>query len=171
MKRNGLCLRTCSCSCHEGSSGHLPPGSLGLFLKRSSVLIWSPKFPFGIENHQFSSASLAPLTYSCWFFFLRIRGERSGKQPLLLTKLPGPTSLLQHQQRHWICQVSTCLCHLSPGRTQRRSSGSLVLPGSAVVGEVSKILGWEKGLQPGSGWVWSPQGWGNVGLDVIQAYL
>ncbi|XP_037989795.1 ninein-like protein isoform X3 [Motacilla alba alba] len=62
-----------------------------------------------------------------------IRGERSGKQPVLLAKLPGPTSLLQPQL--WICQASTCHCHLSPGRARRRSSGSLALPGSLVVAE------------------------------------
>ncbi|XP_037989799.1 ninein-like protein isoform X6 [Motacilla alba alba] len=64
---------------------------------------------------------------------LGIRGERSGKQPVLLAKLPGPTSLLQPQL--WICQASTCHCHLSPGRARRRSSGSLALPGSLVVAE------------------------------------
>lgn len=62
------------CSCHEDSSEHLPPGSLELFLKCLSVLIWSLKFPFGIENRQFSSANLAPLTYPCWFFPQHQRG-------------------------------------------------------------------------------------------------
>lgn len=51
------------CGCLKGSSGHLAPGSLGLFLEHSPILMGSLEFPFSMKSCQFFSVSFAPLTY------------------------------------------------------------------------------------------------------------